>query len=95
MTLGVWHEVTIGVWHGYCRRTGVEQSSARTLVGADGCRELDAVAAVDVLLARVIHPCHAELDHALRLHQTRLNRPHSFKTGKRVERMDSPNSVHV
>ena len=44
----------------------------RTLVGPDGGGELDAVAAVDMLLALVIYPGHPELDHALRLHQPRL-----------------------
>ena len=46
----------------------------RTLVGPDGSGELDAVAAVHVLLACVVHPRHAELDHPLGLHQARLFR---------------------
>ena len=37
------------------------------LVGADGAVELDAVAAVDLHLARVVHPRHAELDDAFGL----------------------------
>src|SRR5690606_10444761 len=35
---------------------------------SDGAVELDAVAAVDVDLAVVVHPRHAEVDVALRLH---------------------------
>ena len=37
------------------------------LVRADGGVELHAVTAVDLRLALVVHPDHAELDHALRL----------------------------
>ena len=37
------------------------------LVGADGAVELDAEAAVDVDFAEVVHPGHAELNHALGL----------------------------
>ena len=39
------------------------------LVGADGGVELDAVAAVDLDLALVVHPRHAEDNDALGLHQ--------------------------
>src|SRR5699024_527814 len=45
------------------------------LVRADGRVELDAVAAVDLNLAGVIHPRHAELDEALRLHDALQNSP--------------------
>ena len=44
---------------------GMEAQAA--LVGADGRVELDAVAAVHLDLAVVVHPGHAEHDHALRL----------------------------
>ena len=39
------------------------------LVGADGGTELDAVAAVDMYMALIIHPGHPEGNHALRLHK--------------------------
>ena len=47
---------------------GMEAQPA--LVGADGTVELDAEAAVDLHLALVVHPRHAEHHHALRLGQT-------------------------
>ena len=40
------------------------------LVGADGAVELDAVTAVHLHLAGVVHPGHAELDEALGLHDS-------------------------
>ena len=39
------------------------------LEGANGRVELNAVAAVDVMHALVIHPGYAEADHALRFHK--------------------------
>ena len=48
--------------------TGMEPQAA--LVGTDGRVELHTVAAVDLHLAVVIHPGHAEHDHALGLHHT-------------------------
>ena len=46
---------------------GMEAQAA--LVGADGAVELDAVAAVDLHLALVVHPGHTEGDDPLGLHQ--------------------------
>ncbi|MNT16822.1 hypothetical protein D3C72_1519430 [compost metagenome] len=46
---------------------GVKAQAA--LVGADGHAVLDAVAAVDLHLAMVVHPAHAKAHHALGLYQ--------------------------
>ena len=53
--------------HGILGDGGVQPQAA--LVGADGAVALHAVAAVHVHVARVVHPRHAELDHALLLHE--------------------------
>ena len=55
----------MGQQHRACRQ--------RTLVRANGAVELHAEAPVDLLLALVVRPAHAELQHALRLHQARLH----------------------
>ncbi len=43
------------------------------LVGTDDAAHLNAIPAVDMNLAFVIHPGHAELNHPLRLHQSFQN----------------------
>ena len=50
------------------RNRGVEAKAA--LVGANGRVELDAIAAIDLDLSRIIDPRHAEHDDALRLDKT-------------------------
>ena len=51
------------------RNRGVEAKAA--LVGANGGVELNAIAAIDLDLPRIIDPRHAEHDDALRLDKTR------------------------
>ena len=51
--------------HGILSDGGMQAQTA--LVRADGAVGLHAIAAVDVNLTLVVHPRHAELDHALRL----------------------------
>ena len=64
--------------HGVLGHRGVQPQAA--LVGADGAVALYAVAAVHVHIALVVNPRHAELDHALLLHeQLKHARLHVFR----------------